>query len=58
MCEYQYIKDKGSGKHRFSPPICSVTGGYCTLCVLANRDAYNKAKAKEAEEAQNRRNSI
>lgn len=50
MCEYQYTRDKGSGKHRKSIPMCSVTKEPCTFCTLTNKATYNAAKEREANE--------
>ena len=50
MCEYQYTRDKGSGKHRQSIPMCSVTKEPCTFCVLTNKSIYNSAKERESDE--------
>lgn len=44
MCEFQRVNRRGI---KVLPPICKYTGEYCTYCVYANKDTYNKAKAAQ-----------
>lgn len=40
MCEFA----RGNPENIKEPPMCDFTKKRCTLCIIGNKDNYNKAK--------------